>query len=214
MSKGSKEERAAEIQARSTVLAVIISSSFTLIATLITVFFAFPPFQEWAHTIVSSDQPVSLPIEKIPYTVYSFEGDDVPACCVGRAYLEFTNDTDLQPRYGLNYILPENDTREGYAGISFVFDKTQDLSGYQAIEFTIVFEEGLDQADISIEDITLEDVQYHITGNPGQRNFVVVPLMNFNGVELQAVRSIEFEVHSGYTSGNHWFDVRDIRLTR
>jgi hypothetical protein len=191
----------------------LIGAAGIAIGAILTAFLT-PMAQRMFTAPVPTVSPMSIGIEEIPFTVYSYEGKNEPSCCVGEAELEFTNDSNLRPVYALDYLLPEDETKFGYAGVAFVFEPSRNLSEYKAIEFTIIFGEGANQADVNLEDITLTDVSFHITGEENQQKSIVVPLVNFMGVDLNAVRSIEFEVLSDYTSGRHWFAVTAIRLTK
>ena len=157
--------------------------------------------------------PRSVTIEQIPFTIYPFDGNDNPSCCVGQSYFEYTIDKDLTPIYGLDYILPENDPRHGYAGIAFIFEQSQDFSNFETLEFSVNFGETINQVDVSMEDITLAEADFHITGSNAQANSFIVPISNFKKINLKAVRSIEFQVNSTYASKTNWVDVFHIRLT-
>jgi hypothetical protein len=64
-----------------------------------------------------------------------------------------------------------------------------------------------------MEDITLVEADFHVTGSNTQTNAFIIPITNFKGINLKAVRSIEFQVNSTYASRTNWVDVFHIRLT-
>jgi hypothetical protein len=213
ISKETKEEKIASKQSEAMIITAVISSATTLIVGLVVAFLGFPPFQESVRSWSNSPKSQSIVIEQIPFTVYTFEGDDDPSCCVGQSYFKYTIDKNLTPIYGLDYILPENDPRHGYAGIAFIFEQSQDFSNFGTLEFSVNFGETINQVDVSMEDITLAEADFHITGSNAQANSFIVPISNFKKINLKAVRSIEFQVNSTYASKTNWIDVFHIRLT-
>jgi hypothetical protein len=182
------------------------------IGTILGALFA-PWAERWANPPETLPNSTSLEIEQIPFTIYPFDGNDNPSCCVGQSYFEYTIDKDLTPIYGLDYILPENDPRHGYAGIAFIFEESQDFSNFETLEFSVNFGETINQVDVSMEDITLAEADFHITGSNAQANSFIVPISNFKKINLKAVRSIEFQVNSTYASKTNWIDVFHIRLS-
>jgi hypothetical protein len=213
ISKETKEEKIAGKQSNAMIITAVISSATTLIVGLVAAFLGFPPFQESVRSWGNSPKPQTLAIEQIPYTIYPFDGNEDPSCCVGQSYFKYTIDENLIPIYRLIYTLPENEPRRGYAGIAFVFERSQDFSDFETLEFSVNFGDNIDQVDVSIEDITLAEADFHITGSETQANAFIVPVSNFKGIDLKAVRSIEFQVNSTYASRTNWIDVFRIRLT-
>jgi hypothetical protein len=157
-----------------------------------------------------------MALEQLPYTIYPFDGesDEDPNCCAGRAYFELANSPDKSLAYGLNYNLPDASSKFGYAGLAFVFASSQDLSAYESIQFTIVFSDQTNKADINFQDITKLKVPYHIVGNGRSETKIIVPLSYFTGIDLKAIRAIGFQADSSAVSGDHQFYVKDIHLVK
>jgi hypothetical protein len=211
MSEEHPEVKAAIISSKSGVWIAIIGLIGGLLIAILT-----PFATKWANQPEPTPNPSSLAIEKIPYSVSTYEGeqDTDKLCCAGRAEWEYSNSVTFSPEYLLYYTLSDDISKYSYAGIAFVFVQSQNLSDYQNVELTVNFGTTINQVELNIEDIAQIKQPYTIVGNTNTETKFVVPLINFNKVDFKAIRAISFQVDSNFLSGSDKFVVKDIRFTK
>jgi hypothetical protein len=194
--------------------AILIAALIAILGIVVGAFLN-PLASKWINQPEPTLNPTSLAIEQIPLKLYTYQGDTDTTCsCVGVAHMEFRYDANLLPGYTLNYVFPDNNSNYGYAGLVFKFENAQNFSNYSAVEFSIVFSDPNDQANVDITDISGLKVPYHIVDNGAHENKVVIPFSNYKGTEFNAVSSIGFSANTGFSLGKHKFTVNNIRFIK
>lgn len=203
MSEEHPEVKAAKISARSMIIVAIISLVSALLGALINSF---------ARN--GGDQPPPTPvvaylaIEQIPSRVFPYAGDaeNKGGTSTMRIILG-----DTAPAYLLRYNLPNNQL-SGYAGLTFRFESGQNVSAYNAIEFTIQFSEKDETIDLYLNDIAKAKSSIRIVSTGAEEMNVTYPLSNFKNLSLNAIQEVTFNVDSTFVTGSHEIVVKNIRF--
>lgn len=159
--------------------------------------------------------PPGLSIEEFPFRAYVEHLDTASGT------LSITNTAETGIGYSLAYSLTEE--REEYAEVLFHFAEPQDLSAYETIAVTVVFDDSAAGCDLALSDaagnkawVRLRDlppqaVTVDDNGSPVYR----VPLRgSFAEINLTQVQVIGCSAGTAFTSGQHAFTIHDIRFLR
>jgi len=152
----------------------------------------------------------ALFIEQFPQLIFAFSGSDEGLG--GNAFFRLVYDDNEKPVYKLIYDLPLD--QSGYGGVAFQFDKGQNVSEFQSIDFTIQFNKKNDVIDLYLVDIS--DARAHVRViNTGikERN-LSIPLSNFNDIDLKAIKEISFNSDTSFVTGYHETLISNIRFIR
>ena len=123
--------------------------------------------------------------------------------------------------YEFEYNLPQD--REGFVGFVFQVDPPEDLTWYEYVLVTLVFNDLEAACELFLRD-QQGDIQYIRLDKPDSnartlssdttfgRNerIVAIPLLNFTRVDIDTITEVGFHVHTNFTSGNHSFVVDEI----
>ena len=209
------KEPAAVTAAKASSNGLIIVAVIGLIGTLILGYWQFVTKPSEANQPTPTQNTTSLAIEQIPFTLETYDGErDDPACCVGRAYFSLINNEKIFPEYLLRYTFPKSGSKWGYAGIEFIFSKSQNFSSYKNLEFTVVFDVEATKAAVRLEDISQTNQQILFTRSAQSENPIIIPLGNFNRIDSNAVHSISFEADTSFASGSDEIIIKDIRFSK
>jgi len=207
MKKEPKEVQAARIQGRSAILVAVISSLATCIIALLTIFFAFPPFQEWVRGWGSASKPQALSIEQIPQQIFSYA--DTSSGGWGAFWLIYDGDVTT---YRFDYWLPAD--KSGYAGLAFQFLKSGNLSSYNAVECVMIFSQPPDVIDLYFKDIADNFNTIRVTGNSTTEMALRYEFKNFTNIDFNAVKEFGIVVNADFVTGGHQIRIKNVRFVK
>jgi hypothetical protein len=209
MSKEPNEVQAARIQSRSAIMVAVISSIATCIVGLLTISFAFPPFQEWVRNLGNDQKIETLAIEQINQRVFAYYGEAENAGGFGKLDLIYTG-IEAGPTYELSYNLAGDQT--GYAGLAFQFDSGSNLSRYNAVECTVVFSQPNDVVDLYFKDIAGNFNTIRVSNNGANEMVLRYEFTNFPKINFNAVKEFGIVTSTDFTSGSHKVRIKDVRF--
>lgn len=209
--EATKEERIATRQINATLATALISSATTLLVGLLAAFLGFPPFQDWVRGRVT-EKPVELPqaltLEQIPQDVFAYAGNNDPAG--GAATFVLIVDDQNLPNYKLDYSLPGD--MQGYAGLAFNFHAGMDLSEYHAIDYTIVFDQPVNEIDLYFKDISNNFNTIRVVSNGKGEMVLRHDLSNFPTVNFNAVKEVGVVASTDFSTGTYQVLIKDVRF--
>lgn len=158
-------------------------------------------------TAFASNNIDALAIEDIPQNVFVFAGNNGAWGAFSVIY-----DNELRLNYRLEYFLP--DDIQDFAGITFQFPGGYNLSEYNAVKFTILFNEPTDEIDLLIKDIGDNENSIHITGNGDKQMDLRFEFANFPKINFNAVKEILFMAKSDFSPGSHDVQIKNVHFVK
>ncbi len=196
-------------QNRTMIIVALISSATTLLVSIFTAFLAFPPFQEWVRSWGNDSKVEALAIEQIPQRVFPYYGEAENVG--GFAKIEMIFDgIDEKPSYELNYNIPGD--QKGYAGMAFQFVEGSNLSKYNAVECTVVFNQLSDVVDLYFKDIASNFNTVRVSNNGANEMMLRYEFTNFPKINFNAVKEFGIVVSTDFSSGNHRVRIKNVRF--
>ncbi len=180
-----------------------------LVGTCVAAFFAIPAFQTWVGSLFSPSNPKSLAVEEIPQRVFAYYGNAVNLGGVSTVNLAYDGSSPY-PSYMLDYNVPAGQT--GYAGMAFQFNNGQNMTRYNAVEFTIQFNEINVPIDFYVKDISNEDGYIRILSTSTDKMKLRYELGNFKQVNFNALKEVGFNSDNSFSSGRHIVTISGIRF--
>jgi hypothetical protein len=208
-----KKEPVAVTSAKVSVKGMVVVAIIGLLGIVATAILN-PLGQKWINSPSTPTVPTPstwLEIEQIPFKVNGYSGDNTSDGTFAWNAFSLRYDAQQRPNYTLDYYLPNNG--DHFAGMSFVFDKSQDLSDYGSIELTIAFGNPIDRVDLVIADPQNNQL-FPVIGNGQAEITVTVDFSNFSTVNFNVINSIGFSINTAISNGSHSFTLRNIRLQK
>jgi hypothetical protein len=189
--------------------AMIWAAIIGVIGVVLGAFFG-PFFKKLIDQPVPTTIPASLAIEQIPQQVFAYAGNDNPEGGWSAFGLDY--DDKSIPIYKLDYSLPTD--KKGYAGLALNFLKGQNLSGYHAIECTIIFAEPLDDINLYIKDISNNFKTIRVAGNGAAQMNLRYEFTNFPDINFNAVQEVGIIADTEFSTGNHTVRIKNVRFVK
>lgn len=207
MKKEPKEVQAARIQSRGAILVAVISSVATCVVALLTIFFAFPPFQEWVRSWGGNANLQALSIEQIPQQIFSYA--DASSGGWGAFWLIYDENVTT---YRFDYWLPADNS--GYAGLAFQFLKSGNLSPYSAVECVMTFDQSPGAIDLYFKDIANNFDTIRVTSNSTNEMVLRYEFTNFPNIDFNAIKEFGVVVNADFVTGGHQVRIKNVRFVK
>lgn len=203
-----KEVQAARIQSQSAILVAIISAIITCAVSFTTVFFAFPPFQDWVRSKIANEEPQALPIAELPQQIFGYA--DTTSGSWGAFWLVL--DENKSTSYRLDYWLPAD--KSGFAGLAFQFMKGENLSAYNAVECVIVFSQSPDEIDLYFKDIADNFDTIRVMSGSANEMTVRYEFSNYPNINFNAIKEFGIIINTDFATGGHQIRIKSIRFVK
>lgn len=210
MPKETEKEKIVNKQSTTMINVALISSATTLLVSLITAFLAFPPFQAWVYSWGNEQKVEPLGIEHLSPRIFAYYGEAENAGGFGRLELIF-NEITSRPTYELSYNLPDDKT--GYAGIAFQLGEGSDLSGYNAVECTVIFGQAGDVIDLYFKDIAGHFNTIRVSNNGANEMLLRFEFSNFPDINFNAVKEFGMVISTDFSTGSHKVRIQNIGVS-
>lgn len=203
-----KEVRAARIQSQSAVLVALISAIVTCAVSFTTIFFAFPPFQDWVRSLLSDTEEQELPIEKLPQQVFGYA--DANSGSWGAFWL--VRDEENAVSYRFDYWLPAD--KSGFAGLAFQFMKGENLSAYNAVECVMIFSQSPGEVDLYFKDIANNFDTIRVASNSAGEMSVRYEFTNYPNINFNAIKEFGVVINTDFSTGGHQIRIKNIHFVK
>jgi hypothetical protein len=167
-----------------------------------------------ANKLVNKPAPISDPttlaIEQIPQQIFAYAGNNNPDGGWSAFWLYYEDEGN--PVYKLEYALPED--KNGYAGLAFEFNDGANLSAYQAVECTLIFNQPSDVVDLYFKDIAGNFNTVRVANNNTNEMTVRYEFTNYPEVNFNAVNEFGLVVSTDFSTGSHHVRIKDVRFVK
>jgi len=205
-----KKSQDSDTGAKATTIVPIVVAVISLIGNLVLGYWQFILKPGEANQLTATPEPSSLAIENIPLDIFAYGGNGESEGGFGTFVL--IHDRENIPNYKLDYSLPND--RHGYAGLAFNFHDSMNISGYNSIEYMILFSQSRDEIDLYIKDVSDHFNTIRIVNNGANEMTFRHEFKNFPSINFNAVKEIGLVVSTEFSTGTHQVVVKDIRFTR
>jgi hypothetical protein len=155
--------------------------------------------------------PTLFPIENFPQQVFAYYGNAEGVGGAANVNLLYDG-IHSYPSYHLDYNIPQGQT--GYAGMAFQLDNGQNVTSYNAIEFTIQFSDTNIPIDFYVKDITGQSSSMRILSTSTDKMKLRYELDNFKGIDFNAFKEVGLNSDNTFSSGRHIVTISGISFVR